>query len=142
VSTPEVPASSSSDDATSAQSTSGAGGNAGAAGVRAGGGDEGATLDGETTGPGGDTSPAVADGTVDDEAQAIVTDVFNPDGERQDDGDVTPQPTAVNAAVVDDPNLRPDVAAAAAAEIEAAELGDAATAGLQAPGGEAAPDPK
>jgi large subunit ribosomal protein L17 len=34
------------------------------------------------------------------------------------------------------------VAAAAAAEIEAAELGDAATAGLQAPGGEAAPDPK
>ncbi len=141
MSTPEVPASSSSDDATSAQSTSGAGGNAGAAGVRAGGGDE-ATLDGETTGPGGDTSPAVADGSVDDEAQAIVTDVFTPDDERQDDGDVTPQPTAVNAAVVDDPNLRPDVAAAAAAEIEAAELGDAATAGLQAPGGEAAPDPK
>ena len=45
-------------------------------------------------------------------------------------------------AVVDDPQLSPEVAAAAAAEIEAAELGDAATAGTDAPGGEAAPDPK
>jgi large subunit ribosomal protein L17 len=97
---------------------------------------------GEDTGPGGDTSPAVTDGTVDDEAQAAVTDVFSPDDERQDDSDVTPEPTAVNAAVVDDPELSPDVATAAAAEIEAAELGDAATAGRQAPGGEAAPDPK
>jgi large subunit ribosomal protein L17 len=97
---------------------------------------------GESTGPGGDTSPAVVDGSVDAEAQEIVTDVYNPDGERQDDGDVTPEPTAENAAVVDDPSLSPEVAAAAAAEIEAAELGDAATAGLQAPGGEAAPDPK
>ncbi len=60
----------------------------------------------------------------------------------EDDSDVTPEPTAVNAAVVDDPELSPDVATAAAAEIEAAELGDAATAGEQAPGGEAAPDPK
>jgi hypothetical protein len=115
---------------------------AGAAGVRPGGGDQGATLDGETTGPGGDTSPAVTDGSVDPEAQQVVTDVFNPDGERQDDGDVTPEPQAENVAVVDDPNLSPEVAAAAAAEIEAAELGDAATAGLQAPGGDAAPDPK
>src|SRR3954452_23885197 len=97
---------------------------------------------GETTGPGGDTSPAVTDGSVDDEAQEIVTDVFNPDGERQDDSDVNPEPTAENAAVVDDPSLSPEVAAAAAAEIEAAELGDAATAGVDAPGGEAAPDPK
>jgi large subunit ribosomal protein L17 len=97
---------------------------------------------GESTGPGGDTSPAVVDGSVDDEAQAIVTDVFSPDGDRQDDGDVNPEPIAQNAAVVDDPALSPEVAAAAAAEIEAAELGDAATAGLQAPGGEAAPDPK
>ena len=97
---------------------------------------------GEDTGPGGDTSPAVVEGSVDAEAQQVVTDVFTPDGERQDDGDVTPQPTAVNTAVVDDPNLSPDVAAAAAAEIEAAELGDAATAGTHAPGGEAAPDPK
>jgi hypothetical protein len=78
---------------------------AGAAGVSAGGGDQGATFEGETTGPGGDTSPAVVDGAV-------------------------------------DPNLSPDVARAAAAEVEPAELGDAATAGLQAPGGESAPDPK
>ena len=125
----------------------GEGGNAGAAGVRVGGGDQGATLDGETTGPGGDTSPAVTESdpahpTVDPEAQQVVTDVFTPDGERQDDSDVAPEPTAENAAVVADPVLSPDVAAAAAAEIEAAELGDAATAGLQAPGGEAAPDPK
>jgi large subunit ribosomal protein L17 len=76
------------------------------------------------------------------EAQQVVSDVFTPDGERQDDADVTPEPTAVNAAVVDDPNLSPEVATAAAAEVEAAELGDAATAGLQAPGGESAPDPK
>jgi hypothetical protein len=96
----------------------------------------------ETTGPGGDTSPAVTDGSVDAEAQAAVADVFGPDDARQDDGDVTPEPTAENLAVVDDPNLSPEVAAAAAAEIEAAELGDAATAGTHAPGGEAAPDPK
>ena len=114
----------------------------GASGVQAGGGDQGATFEGETTGPGGDTSPAVTDGTVDAEAQQVVTDLYNPDGDRQDDGAVTPQPRAENAAVVDDPALSPDVAAAAAAEIEAAELGDAATAGLQAPGGESAPDPK
>src|SRR5918994_567371 len=47
-----------------------------------------------TTGPGGDTSPAVTSGEVDPEAQEIVTDVFNPDGDHQDDGKVTPQPTA------------------------------------------------
>jgi hypothetical protein len=81
-------------------------------------------------------------GDVDAEAQEVVTDLYNPDGERQDDGDVTPEPKAENAAVVEDPALSPDVAAAAAAEIEAAELGDAATAGLQAPGGESAPDPR
>src|SRR5690349_10300129 len=78
----------------------------------------------------------------DDSAEEVVADVFTPDDETQDDSDVTPEPTAVNAAVVDDPELSPDVATAAAAEIEAAELGDAATAGEQAPGGEAAPDPK
>ena len=61
---------------------------------------------------------------------------------RHDDDDVTPEPQRENIAVVDDPALSPDVARAAAAEIEAAELGDAATAGLQAPGGEAAPDPQ
>ncbi|WP_199584024.1 hypothetical protein [Blastococcus sp. TF02A-30] len=115
---------------------------AGAAGVSAGGGDQGATFEGESTGPGGDTSPAVTDGSVTDEAQEIVTDVFNPDGERQDDGDVTPEPQRQNAAVVEDPALSPEVAAAAAAEIEAAELGDAATASQQYQGGESAPDPK
>ncbi|WP_104523770.1 hypothetical protein [Blastococcus atacamensis] len=122
------------------QETPGAG--AGAAGVSAGGGDEGATFEGETTGPGGDTSPAVVDGSVSDEAQEVVADVFNPDGERQDDGDVTRQPTAHNTAVVDDPTLSPEVADAVAAEVNAAEMGDAATAGLNAPGGESAPDPR
>ena len=120
----------------------GEGPNAGAAGVPASGGDQGATFEGETTGPGGDTSPAVTSGDVDPEAQQVVADVFNPDGERQDDADVTPEPIAENVAVVDDPVLSPDVARAAAAEVEAAELGDAATAGTHAPGGEAAPDPK
>jgi hypothetical protein len=120
----------------------GEGGNAGAAGVSAGGGDQSATSVGETTGPGGDTSPAVTSGEVDAEAQEVVTDLYNPDGERQDDGDVTPEPQRENVAVVEDPTLSPDVARAAAAEVEAAELGDAATAGLQAPGGEAAPDPR
>ena len=96
-----------------------------------------------TTGPGGDTSPAVIAGAEGlDEAEGIVTDVYNPDGERQDDGSVTPQPTAENVALVDDPTLSPEVANAAAAEVEAAELGDAATAGRQAPGGEPEVDPK
>jgi len=96
-----------------------------------------------TTGPGGDTSPAVVAGAEGlEEAEAVVTDVYNPDGERQDDGAVTAEPTAENAAVVDDATLSPDVAAAAAAEVEAAELGDAATAGRQAPGGEPEVDPK
>lgn len=82
------------------------------------------------------------DGPVDPQAEEIVNDVFLPDGERQDDGDVTPEPIAENAAVVDDPNLSPEVAAAAAAEIEAAELGDAATASRQYEGGDSAPDPQ
>src|SRR3954466_1059962 len=97
---------------------------------------------GEDTGPGGDTSPAVTAGEVDDEAQEIVTDVFTPDGERQDDGDVTPEPEAQNLAVVEGDNVSPEVAAAAAAEVEAAEIGAAPTAGERAPGGESAPDPK
>lgn len=78
----------------------------------------------------------------DAEAQEIVTDVFTPDGEHQDSGDVTREPTAQNTALVDDPALSPEVADAAAAEINAAEMGDAATASMNAPGGEAAPDPK
>jgi large subunit ribosomal protein L17 len=79
---------------------------------------------------------------VEDSPQEIVNDVFEPDGDRQDDGDVNPEPLAEGGAVVDDPELSPEVAGAAAAEVEAAELGDAATAGERAPGGEAAPDPK
>src|SRR4051812_30289971 len=96
---------------------------------------------GEDTGPGGDTSPAVTDGSVDDEAQAVVADVFNPDGERQDDGDVERQPTAENGVVVEGDNVSPELADAAAAEINAAETQDAATESLKAPGGDAAPDP-
>jgi hypothetical protein len=115
---------------------------AGAAGVSAGGGDQGATFEGETTGPGGDTSPAATDDSVTDEAQEVVTDLYNPDDERQDDGAVTPEPQRENAAVVDDPVLSPEVARAAAAEVEAAELGDAATASQQYQGGDSAPDPK
>ena len=115
---------------------------AGAAGVAAGGGDQGATFEGETTGPGGDTSPAVTDGSVTDEAQQVVTDVFNPDGERQDDGAVDRQPTAENGVVVEGDNISPELADAAAAEVNAAEQGDAATASLHAPGGESAPDPR
>jgi hypothetical protein len=120
----------------------GAGGDAGAAGVSAGGGDQGATFAGETTGPGGDTSPAVTGGPVDPEAQQVVTDVYNPDGERQDDSDVTPEPESVNTVLVDDPALSPDVEKAAAAEVNAAETMDAATAGTHTEGGDAAPDPK
>jgi len=82
------------------------------------------------------------DTTAEDSPEEIVDDVFLPDGERQDDGDVTPEPERENAAVVDSDNVSPEVAAAAAAEVEAAELGDAATAGVDSPGGESAPDPK
>jgi large subunit ribosomal protein L17 len=78
----------------------------------------------------------------DDEPQEIVTDVFTPDGERQDDGDVDREPTAQNTVVVDDPALSPELADAAAAEVNAAEVSDAATAGVDAPGGDAEPDPK
>ena len=83
-----------------------------------------------------------AEDTAGDTPEEIVDDVFLPDGERQDDGDVTPEPERENAAVVDSDNVSPEVGAAAAAEVEAAELGDAATAGADAPGGESAPDPK
>ena len=61
---------------------------------------------------------------------------------RQDDGDVTPEPTAENGVVVEGDNVSPELADAAAAEVNAAETSDAASAGADAPGGEAAPDPK
>jgi large subunit ribosomal protein L17 len=85
---------------------------------------------------------AEAPAAGDDDPQEIVEDVFLPDGERQDDGDVDPEPTAQNTAVVDDPALSPELADAAAAEVNAAEVTDAATAGVDAPGGDAEPDPK
>src|SRR6476661_1149302 len=90
----------------------------------------------------GEVTAEAVEPKTDDEPQEIVDDVFEPDGERQDDGDVTPEPTAQNTAVVDDPELSPEVASAAAAEVNAAESSDAASAGDDAPGGEAAPDPK
>jgi large subunit ribosomal protein L17 len=76
------------------------------------------------------------------EAEEVVTDVFVPDGERQDDAAVNPEPTAQHGVVVEGDNVSPELADAAAAEINAAETGDAATESLNAPGGEAAPDPK
>jgi large subunit ribosomal protein L17 len=99
-----------------------------------------AAASGEVTADAVETAEAPAAG--DDDAQEIVTDVFVPDGERQDDGDVTPEPTAENGVVVEGDNVSPELADAAAAEINAAEQGDAATASQHAPGGEAAPDPK
>ena len=77
-----------------------------------------------------------------DEAQEIVTDVFTPDGARQDGGDVDREPTAANGVLVDGDNVSPELADAVAAEVNAAEQGDAATASLHAPGGESAPDPR
>jgi large subunit ribosomal protein L17 len=88
------------------------------------------------------TADAVESADESAEAQDVVTEVFVPDGERQDDGDVTHEPTAENGVVVEGDNVSPELADAAAAEINAAETGDAASAGIDAPGGEAAPDPK
>jgi large subunit ribosomal protein L17 len=83
-----------------------------------------------------------ADAVETDSPQEIVADVFEGDNDRQDDGDVTPEPTAENGVVVEGDNVSPELAEAAAAEINAAENSDAASAGVDAPGGEAASDPK
>jgi large subunit ribosomal protein L17 len=88
------------------------------------------------------TADAVETADESADAQEVVTDVFVPDGERQDDGDVDPEPVAEHGVVVEGDNVSPELAEAAAAEINAAETGDAATESLNAPGGEAAPDPK
>ena len=88
------------------------------------------------------TADAVEPADESAEAEEVVTDVFVPDGERQDDADVNPEPTAQHGVVVEGDNVSPELADAAAAEINAAETGDAATESLNAPGGEAAPDPK
>src|SRR3954451_18730037 len=92
---------------------------------------------GEVTADALETSDAdadAADADTDEQAEEIVEDVFLPAGERQDGGAAPPAPPAVNTAVVDDPELSPELAAAAGAEVEAAELGDAATAGEDAEG--------
>ena len=89
-----------------------------------------------------DTAEASAPAAGDDDPQEIVTDVVTPDGERQDDGDVDREPTAPHGVVVEGDNVSPELADAAAAEVNAAETGDAATESLNAPGGEAEPDPK
>jgi len=88
------------------------------------------------------TADAVETADESADAQEVVTDVFVPDGERQDDADVNREPTAENGVVVEGDNVSPELADAAAAEINAAETQDAATESLRAPGGEAAPDPK
>jgi large subunit ribosomal protein L17 len=87
------------------------------------------------------TADAVETADESAEAQDVVTEAFVPDGERQDDSDVNPEPTAENGVVVEGDNVSPELADAAAAEINAAETQDAATESLKAPGGEAAPDP-
>jgi large subunit ribosomal protein L17 len=88
------------------------------------------------------TADAVETADESADAQEVVTDVFVPDGERQDDADVNPEPVAEHGVVVEGDNVSPELAEAAAAEINAAETQDAATESLNAPGGEAAPDPK
>jgi large subunit ribosomal protein L17 len=88
------------------------------------------------------TADAVETADESADAQEVVTDVFVPDGERQDDGDVDPEPVAEHGVVVEGDNVSPELAEAAAAEINAAETGDAATESLNAPGGESEPDPK
>ena len=77
------------------------------------------------------------------EVTADATEAPAADGDlRQDDSDVNPEPTAQHGVVVEGDNVSPELADAAAAEINAAETGDAATESANAPGGEAEPDPK
>ncbi|WP_432277337.1 50S ribosomal protein L17 [Klenkia sesuvii] len=75
------------------------------------------------------------------DAEATATEVFTPDGEVQDESTTEAEPAAENGVVVADEELSPEVAEAAAAEVNAAEVTDAATAGDDAPGGESEPDP-
>ena len=89
------------------------------------------------------SSTEVADEASDQaDAEATTTDVFSPDDEAQDETTTDPEPTAENGVVVADDDLSPEVADAAAAELNAAETADGATAGDAAPGGESEPDPK
>jgi large subunit ribosomal protein L17 len=75
------------------------------------------------------------------EAEEVVTDVFVPDGERQDDADVNPEPTAQHGVVVEGDNVSPELADAAGS-VEALGGGVAGLRGVDLRGGEAAPDPK
>ncbi|SCX47025.1 LSU ribosomal protein L17P [Klenkia marina] len=70
------------------------------------------------------------------------TKAVTPDDEVQDENVTEEQPTAENGVVVEADGVSPEVADAAAAEVNAAETGDAASAGVDAPGGESQPDPK
>jgi large subunit ribosomal protein L17 len=70
------------------------------------------------------------------------TKAVTPDDEVQDENVTDEQPTAENGVVVEADGVSPEVADAAAAEVNAAETGDAASAGVDAPGGESQPDPK
>ena len=88
------------------------------------------------------TADAVETADESAEAEEVVADVVEGDDDRQDDGDVNPEPIAENGVIVEGDNVSPELAEAAAAEINAAENSDAASAGVDAPGGEAAPDPK
>ena len=88
------------------------------------------------------TADAVETADESAEAQEVVTDVFVPDGERQDDGDVTPEPTAENGVVVEGDNSRrswPTPPPPRSTPPSSATPRPPAT---HAPGGEAAPDPK
>ncbi len=86
---------------------------------------------------------AVADEASDQaDAEATVTDVFSPADEVQDESTTEEQPTAENGVVVEADGVSPEVADAAAAEVNAAEVSDGATAGDAAPGGESQPDPR
>src|SRR6478672_10730793 len=67
------------------------------------------------------TADAVETADESADAQEVVTEVFVPDGERQDDGDVTPEPVAEHGVVVEGDNVSPELADAAAAEVNAAE---------------------
>lgn len=72
----------------------------------------------------------------------VTADAVETVDESAEAQDVTPEPTAENGVVVEGDNVSPELADAAAAELNAAESSDAASAGDDAPGGESAPDPK
>ena len=61
---------------------------------------------------------------------------LRPDGERQDDGDVTPEPTAENGVVVEATTSRRRWPPPPPPRSRPPRLGDAATAGPHAPGGD------